>query len=68
MAYIGAFQNINEGDYIGIDVGMRMKMESRKTEERGFFFYKCLTQTDIWRGKSEGRRILIDPSLFSDPK
>ena len=29
---------------------------------------ESLSLTDIWRAKSEGKRIILDPSLFSDQK
>ena len=29
---------------------------------------ESLSWTDIWRAKFEGKRIILDPSLFSDQK
>ena len=29
---------------------------------------KTLSMTDIWKSKFEGKRIILDPSLFSDQK
>ena len=40
----------------------------KKLRERSFFIFDNLNQTDIWRSKAEGNRIIIDPSLFSDQK
>ena len=41
-------------------------MMLKKLEKRNFLLDDRLSQTDIWRRKSEKKDIIIDPSLFSD--
>ena len=42
-------------------------MMLKKMKKRNFLLDDNLSQTDIWRRKSEKKDIIIDPSLFSDP-
>ena len=42
-------------------------MMLKKMKKRNFLLDDNLSQTDIWRRKSEKKHIIIDSSLFLDP-